>query len=131
MFNSMKIYTVHVKPDDAGVQFRPVFVKEGFNVNAFIFTIFWALYYRLWAPALALLAMYMALGFLAEGHVLSRASIDTVRLGVHVMVGYLGNDWLRSRLARQGYIIADIAAGDSFLRAQQRYLERYVTAATH
>ena len=128
MFNRMKIYTVHINPDDTGSRFTPVFIKEGFNMMAFVFTVFWALYQRLWVVALALVAINLGLVVLAKAHLLTHLSVAAVHLGMHILVGYHANDWLRARMGKKGYIISDVTAADSFLRAEQRYLERYVAA---
>lgn len=129
MFHRMRIYSVHVKPGDTGADFRPRFIKEGFNWAAFIFTFFWALYQRLWVVALGLVLLEFLLMNLLQAHILTRFSVAVIHLGIHAFVGMQANDWLRARLARQGYIVSDITAADSFLRAQQRYLERYVAAS--
>ena len=128
MFGSMKIYTVHVKPEDVGSRFKPVFIKEGFNGTAFIFTLFWAFYQRLWGVALALIVITGILLMLLKAQFLTHTSVTAIHLGVHFIVGFHANDWIRSRLNRKGYILSDVTAADSYLRAQQRYLERYVTA---
>lgn len=128
MFKGMKLYTVHVDPDDNGSGIKPVFIKEGFNPLAFVFTLFWALYHQLWALALALFAASFCLMLLSDSQILSEASITALQLGMNVLVGFHANDFLRARLAKKGYILVDVTAADSFLRAQQRYLERYVAA---
>jgi hypothetical protein len=43
-------------------------------------------------------------------------------------VGFQGTDWQRARLKRRGYVTADITTGDSQLRAEQRYFDRYFAA---
>jgi len=124
IFNPMKIYTVHVKPglENAGQQ--PVFVGEGFNFFAFVFTFLWALYQRLWVPALLIFGVDFLLLSMNQHHILNHLSLAAIDLGFHILVGFWANDWLRTRLARRGYILADVTAGDNRLRAEQRYFER-------
>lgn len=124
----MKIYTVHVKPGTLNAAENPVFIREGFNWLAFFFTFLWALYHRLWLIALLLLAYNMALMSLGKAHFFSAAGIGILQLAMQVFVGFHAGDWQRQALARRGYIIADIATGDSLLRAEQRYFERYLAA---
>src|SRR6516162_3843708 len=61
--NEMRIYTVHV-PAAAGsgaLAFeRAAFVRDGFYVFAFLFSIFWCLWRGLWISALAILALGVA-----------------------------------------------------------------------
>lgn len=128
MFHGMKIYTVHVRPDRLKAGEHPVFVREGFNWMAFIFTFLWAFYQRLWRLGFALLAVSLLLQLAGMYIGLSEPSVAAMQFGLQALIGMHGNDWLRSGLARQGYIVSDIASGDSLLAAQQRYFERYVAA---
>lgn len=130
MLNRMKIYTVHARPGARGGE-KPIFVREGFNWMAFLFTGFWALYQRLWWPAALIVAFHIGLGALGEHHLLSPSSVGAVQLGFQVLVGYFGNDWMRARLRRRGFVMSDVTAADSQLRAEQRYFERYLAAAAH
>lgn len=127
-FGGMKIYTVHVKPGAGGSE-KPVFVREGFNWMAFLFTGLWALYQRLWWPAFFIAVFNVALITAGRHHAVSSESVSIIQLGFQVLIGYLGNDWLRARLRHRGYVMADITAADSQLRAEQRYFERYLAAS--
>jgi len=127
IFFRTKIYTVYLKPED-GLFRKPRFIKEGFNFAAFLFTGLWALYHRLWMPLVMILAVNIALGYMLQSHVLLKLSYLVAQLGFNLLIGFHANDWLRARLASQGYIFADVSAGDSLLRAEQRYFERALTA---
>lgn len=129
MLNSLKIYTVHIHPDMSHAQERPIFVREGFNVWAFLLTVFWALYHRLWWVAGFVVLANIIVGMIGELQLLSTVSVVLLQLAIQVVVGLCGNDWLRTRLQQKGYILADITAGDSVLRAEQRYFERMLSAA--
>lgn len=123
MFNRLHIYSVHRKPGSALPE-EVKFVKEGFSFPAFFLMLVWLLYQRLWLVAGGVFAVQLALYALKVQHMLHPVSVAAAQLGVQVMVGFMANDWLRSRLKRQGYITADIVTGDSKLRAEQRYFER-------
>lgn len=125
----MKLYTVHVRPNVAAAQEKPIFLREGFNWMAFFFTGFWALYHRLWWQTIAIVAFNIVVISLGENRVLAMESTNVIQLGLHVLVGYFANDWVRARLQRRGYVMSDITAADSLLRAEQRYFERYLTAS--
>ncbi len=129
MFGGMKIYTVHIKPGAENAAQPPLFVREGFNWLAFLLTGFWALYHRLWLPLLLILAFNGTLIAAGNEQLLSRFSLLAVHMGFQVIVGFAANDWLRAKLARSGYIMADITAADSRLRAEQRYFERSLAVA--
>lgn len=128
MFGGMRIYTVHINPDELSASQKPIFIREGFNIYAFLLGGFWALYHRLWRILALILAVNGALIIAGEQHVVSAISISIIQLGVNVFIGLQANDWLRMGLSRRGYILADIAVSDSLLRAEQRYFERYLAA---
>jgi len=129
MFNRMRIYTVHIKSGETLADRKPVFVKEGFNITAFFFTLLWMLYHRLWRYAFLVFAFNLLIVLLTKGHVLNANNATFIQLGFNILVGFHANDWLRDGLTRRGYIMADVTAADSLLRAEQRYFERYLAAA--
>ena len=126
---SLKIYTVHVKPGVPQAEEKPVFIKEGFNIIAFVFPVLWTLFSRLWLAFMLIIAADYVLLEIFSYHMLNIDALCAVSLGIHVIVGLLGNDWRRAALKRRGYILADVAAADNLLRAEQRYFERYLAAA--
>jgi hypothetical protein len=127
-FKGMKLYTAHILPAEPQAYEKPVFVKEGFNFWAFLFTFIWALSQRLWLPAIAMIAVTVVLAWIGKHHYLNEASVAVIQLGYQILIGFHANDLRRARLNREGYILADIAAADSLLRAEQRYFERHLAA---
>lgn len=129
MFGWMQIYTVHVMPDDIGVRQKPIFVKEGFNQFAFVLTLFWAIYHRLWVPAILMISFDILLMVLMHTHIFAPATVGIIQIAYHIFIGLHGNDWIRNGLQDRGYVLTDISAADSLLRAEQRYFERYLGQA--
>ncbi len=125
----MKIYTVHVKPNVSLADTKPVFVKEGFNFFAFFLTLFWSLYHRLWLVTLFIIAYNLLIVLVMRWHLLGFNGATALQLGFQFLLGAHANDWLRAALAKRGYIMADVTAADSRLRAEQRYFERYLAAS--
>ncbi len=125
----LKIYTAHVKPGTANAAEKPIFVREGFNLFAFALTVLWALYHRLWIPALFIALFNGTIMLLDKERVLSSVGVGVIQIGVNILIGFHANDWLRAGLTRRGYIFADVVTGDSLLRAEQRYFERYLATA--
>ncbi|MDX2074146.1 MAG: DUF2628 domain-containing protein [Alphaproteobacteria bacterium] len=126
MFHGLKLYTVHTKPGSDHSLTKPVFLREGFNWPAFLFTFLWALYERLWLLALVILAANFAIAAGLRTGLIDQMSGTIILLALQVIVGFSGNDALRKRMRKQGYIFQDIASGDSLLRAEQRYFDRLV-----
>jgi hypothetical protein len=126
MFNRMKIYTVHIKPNVPRAQEKPSFVREGFNISALILTFLWAFYHRLWRFGLLILAANILIIALGKIQIISPESTGLLQFAVQVLVGFHANDWLRAGMSKRGFIMTDISTGDSLLRAEQRYFERYL-----
>ena len=125
-FRGMKIYTVHVKDDAVKSGEKPVFIREGFNPAAFLLTFIWAFAHRLWFAGFAILAAFYLLIQIGIMGFVSSLAVGILQLAMQVIIGYLANDWHRRGLARRGYIMTDVTTGDSLLRAERRYFERYL-----
>lgn len=127
----LHIYTVHINPALPQPYEHAVFIEERFNWKAFIFAGFWAAYYRLWLPLLAIILFGGAMFYLsgrADDMGINHYGVVSLELGVHILIGYFANDWRRAKLKQQGYITADIVTGDSLIRAEQRFFDRYFGA---
>ncbi len=124
MFNGLKLYTVHNQQGGRDALENPVFLREGFNWAAFLFTFIWALYQRLWSLALAIFVANIAVVSLVKYGLLNEFSGGVVQLALQIIVGFHANDFLRARMKSSGYIFQDIVSGDSLLRAKQRYFDR-------
>ena len=87
-----------------------------------------AAYYRLWHTAAALLAYNVAMIWLFHAGAISHVGLLIIDFAVHVYIGFEATEWRRAHLEKQGYVIADITTGDSSLRAEQRFFDRYFAA---
>ena len=123
-----KLYTVHIDVDNPPPKGMPVFVREGFNFYALIFMAFWAFYHRIWLLAVSLLLVQGFFVWLAEQDMFSPITVNLMYLAVQVTVGFHANDWRRRQLQKKGYVMSDVTMGDSLLRAEQRFFERFLAA---
>jgi Protein of unknown function (DUF2628) len=128
LLRGMKIYTVHIPSGTTDTQEKAVFLREGFNWQAFFFGVLWALYHRLWLQAFGIVCVNVVFMALEEKNMFSSHGMWVAQFGFQVAIGFLANDWLRAKFGRRGYILADVTAADSLLRAQQRYYERLLAA---
>ena len=120
----MQVYTVHIDPLSPEVDGDAVLVREGFAWLAALFGVFWALYHGLWGWALALVAAALAIAGLAALTGLNGVGQAVLQLGYMALAGALANDWRRWALARRGYRLAEVVAGDDLMAAERRYFER-------
>jgi hypothetical protein len=126
--NKPVIYTVHIDPRLSLQDSAPIFVREGFSLYAFIFTVFWLAYKRLWgAFALAAVGLTAIVSASHSGYI-SEASDLVLQLALGAIIGFHAHDFERAELARKGYVTTDIVAATSLLGAQQRFFDRYLPA---
>jgi hypothetical protein len=118
----LRVYTVHLPPPSSDDP-TPVLVKEGFSWGAFFFGVIWALWHRLWIEAAALLALFLAMGVIADFVDLTEPVESAIMLAIAVLVGFSGNDWRRESLRRRGYQDAGVVSGPDAESALRRFLD--------
>lgn len=121
----MRIYTAHIDPSRKDPYETPVFIEEGMNFYAFVFHLFWAFYHRLWLVAVCIIGVNMLITVAAEMLDLNRFSVLVMQMGLQIFIGLQGNEYRRTKLRKQGYLMTDIVTGDNPVGAEQRYFERY------
>ena len=132
----MRIYTVHIpapRPGDEPAVADPaedaVAVKEGFCWPAVFFSVFWALWHRMWGVALGLavlLAAVSGFGALAGIDDVTGAALSA---GVYILIGGFANDVRRWSLGRRGYRERGILLAAGAEAAILRYIARRDQAA--
>ena len=127
----MRVYTVHIpapRPGDDPAVTDPVedavAVKEGFCWPAALFSVFWALWHRMWGVALALLALQAAVGGFGALAGIGGATGAASGIGVSILIGGFANDVRRWSLGRRGYRERGIILADGAETAVLRYMAR-------
>lgn len=126
----MKIYTVHVNPEEAEPLETAIFVKEGASVWAAIFQPFWSLYNKMWICAVLLLGANILLGYLDMNYFVASEVLTALNTGLIILVALSANDWYRLSLKKRGYILFDVVSGDNEAEAQQRFFDGYISEFT-
>lgn len=123
----MRVYTVHLRrpgPDE-----DLVFVREGFNVWAFVFCLLWALWNRLWLFGALAFGSRLALVWTAHWVGLNAAGEGALVLAHALAVGYLANDMRRRRLDSLGYRNMGAVAAPDLDGAAARFLDGHPMVA--
>lgn len=126
LFNRLRIYTVHLKPGESTASIEQLrFVSEGFNFYAFIFTIFWALYNRMWrlAGLLLMLNLVVFLSTMQLELLDQQITSSILQFGLQLWTGFSANDFMRAHLKRQGFITYALVSGENEIRAEQRFFD--------
>jgi hypothetical protein len=119
----MRYYTVHLPQapgqggDSAATAGQALsgalFVREGFNGAACLFSILWAIGHGLWLGALAMAAALALIVGLPEIFALDWGSRVVLIIGYALFCGFNGNDWRRAGLTEDGWnMVSVIAARD-------------------
>jgi hypothetical protein len=87
-------------------------IKHGFSWPAFFLGAFWALFYRLWLPALLLLAL-VAVGTVICQIIGWPSEAVFLALAVWVFAGFHGNDWRRVDLSKRGFMYVGTERADT------------------
>jgi len=126
MFSGLKLYTIHTKPASDATLDRPLFIREGFNFFAFLFTFVWALYHRCYTFAAIIFSANVTAAIAFQSALINEPQLVLLQFTIQILAGMHANDVWRARLARRGYIFQDISSGSSLLSAEQRYFDRLV-----
>lgn len=121
----MRIYTVFTPSLFEGIEAAPdaQAVKEGFSWPAFVLSVFWALWHRLWLAALLFFAANLALGGVLALVGADALSSSVASLGVAALIGWAANDLRRAKLTRLGYAMRAPVIAPTGETAIRRYFE--------
>jgi hypothetical protein len=121
-------FTVHLRTWSTAPDREARFVREGFCWAAAVFSVFWALYHRLWFAALMLAAIAAALALAQEFPDIDPLLVELAGVGVSLIFGFEANDIRRRALTRRGFAEAAIVSAASLGEAEQRFFDRHVAA---
>ena len=130
----MRFYTLHVPAIEPGSvlpdrgrlhrQMAAVVpIKEGFCWPAFFFSLLWTLWHRLWLVALGLVAANLVISVLVFQSGANEAVTIVISYSIALMLGFMGNDFRRSKLEKHGYTERGLVMDRTAEAAVRRYLE--------
>jgi hypothetical protein len=117
----LRYYSVLVKPGAPPETAR--FVRDGFHFWAFVFTVLWALYQRLWFAALLIAAAIAAIALAEQALGWPIVAAVAAELVLGVLVGLEAGAWQRATLERRGWVEAAVIAASNRDAAEQRFAE--------
>ncbi len=130
----MKLYTLYVPAIEPGgvlpnsgrlhrQMANIVPIKEGFCWPAFFFSLFWSLWHRLWLLTLGLVAAQLVISVLVFQSGANEVVTIVVSCGISLMLGFMGNDFRRSKLEWNGFTERGILLDRTAEAAVRQYLE--------
>jgi hypothetical protein len=114
----VRLYSVHLNPLASGTDRDAVFVREGFSWPACLFGLPWALWHRLWWPALGMFAYLMAVAAAEAFLTLDPIRVICFDTALALIIGFEANDMRRGELASKGYMDGGMASGRDLAEAE-------------
>ena len=133
----MRFHTIHfpaIKTCSLGADKIPLgyqienilVVKEGFCWPAFLFTMLWAIWQRLWLVAAGLLSISLITIFILDRLGADQSVILIIYFGITMVFGYHANDFRRTKLKQIGYLERGVVCGVTEDAAVWRYLTAWL-----
>jgi hypothetical protein len=119
----MKAYTVHLRRHEQNHGNDIVLVLEGFCWSAFLLSVLWTLWHRMWWVALGLVSVSLIFNGIIYVLVMETLAAYFLGIGTAVLYGLLANDLRRWSLARVGFKESGVALGDNEDTALARFLD--------
>lgn len=119
----MNIYAIYVDPRKGSGSL--ITVPEGFSFSAAIFTIFWAIYHKMWKLTALTLAINIVIVSLQKNSLVGEF-IPILNLAIMLIFGFLAGDFLEYSLQKKGYVLEDVVVCRSAVEAEMKYLERVI-----
>jgi hypothetical protein len=124
----LRFYSVHAEPWNPATTpqgaDRTVMVKEGFSWPAFLISLPWLIWHRMWIVLLLYLALVLGLAALSEFGQVPDQAMTVASLAIALVLGFEGNSLLRWTLARRGYEEIGEVAAETPQAAEMRFFER-------
>lgn len=119
----MKLYNVLTLNNKEGKTEDILFLKEGFSWLAFIFSIFWFLYHKMWKESFALFIIAGAFAFFEESQILFGDSKFIVEILLDFIIALNANHWFCESLVKKGYKFEGVVFAKNPAQARLRYVQ--------
>jgi len=126
----MQVFTVHLpanaRPGDPEAFDRAVLVRDGFHFFAFLFTVLWFLYHRLWLAALGVFVAVAVFGVIVDRMALAPWAGLGAHLLVSALIGLEASSLKRWTYRRDGYTLVDVVSGIDEEEAEAKACARWI-----
>ena len=119
----MRVYSVHMRRQSLDPDRDMVLVKEGFSWPALFFSVFWALWCRLWWVALGLVVVNVVVSAVLAVLGADPVSEGVISFGMAILFALLANDLKRWTLSRRGFRQVGVVAATNAEAAELRFFD--------
>ena len=126
----MSVYTVHEPPlrttEAAPNPDQFVFVRDGFYFWAFVFSVLWMLWHRMWLILLIYVAVVVGLETVLRYVGVSSPLLGLIGFLIALLVGIEAATLRRFKLARRGWKYVGVVSGDNLEDAERRFFDAWL-----
>ena len=117
----MNLYSIYIKTE--GKKYHLVAIKQGFSFWGGFFSIFWALYYKMWLVSIILILANVSITYIhyIENLPLVEYFKDIIQIFIF---GFFAEEFRELYAQKQGMKLDDIILANSEENAEFRYLTR-------
>lgn len=119
----MRLYSVYLLGHGRSPCDDLVLVEEGFSWPGFLFTFIWALWTRMWLPAMVIFSVVVLAGWGVRQFQLGENVEAGVTVLISLAIGLVGNDLRRWWLDHKGYQEVCMVSGRNAEDATRRFLD--------
>jgi len=120
----MKVYTLHIRRHGLDIDQDLVLVKEGFNLAAFLLSVIWAVWHKMWWVALGIGFSSLILNLLFWAVTPNPIASVALTVGAAFLIGLVANDLRRWTLEQRGYADFGVSIGKTEDAALSRFLDK-------
>lgn len=115
----MKTFSILEPPD--GSPDKVAFIREGFSWGAFLLSVLWALWHRMWVIALLLFVVFAALAVAAKLEVIRSDLAALVQFAIVLLFGFEARNLQAQALERTGFRHTGLIQATSLEAAELTY----------
>ena len=119
----MKLYSALIKKNKEGKIQDVTLLKEGFSLWAFLFSIFWFLYHKMWKESGALFVVSIALSVFEESKMIDGSGKLMIEVMLGLVIACNANYWLLGALQKKGYEFKGLVFGSDLINAKMRFIQ--------
>lgn len=115
----MAIFDILEPPD--GKPEGVVFIPEGFSWAALVFTMFWAMFHRMWMVAAVLFAVYAGVAVAEASNLIGPVLGSAIHIGISLLFGFEARRLKSLSLVRAGFRPVGLVEATSLEVAELTY----------
>ena len=100
-------------------------IKTGFHYGAFIFNLFWFLFYRMWKEALILSVVNLVMVVIYSKGIFTFWDLIIMIFGLSLIMGLNAGYWLEQFLRKENYKFVGCVFGKNKEEAKLRFISNY------